>query len=210
MLGSGVIALGLVGDEPQVFVTVSDDLVGQGIAAGDLVKDAVVAIDGRGGGRPEMAQGKGLVGRGSGKHWRPSAPPSAPAPPVRDEPRPVVPGPRVDGLLAPHLAARRRRLALTMHTALDIGTEFAKALVFEIDEEVTAPSAAWVATAGLSHMQSGTVADIAAVVDNCAVALQEAEEIGFRPTQVVVGIAGELVKGFTTTLTQERKKPDRP
>jgi cell division protein FtsA len=57
-------------------------------------------------------------------------------------------------------------------------------------------------------MQSGTV-DIAAVVDNCAVALQEAEEMaGFRPTQVVIGIAGELVKGFTTTLTQERKKPE--
>jgi cell division protein FtsA len=60
-------------------------------------------------------------------------------------------------------------------------------------------------------MQSGTVADIAAVVDNCAVALQEAEEMaGFRPTQVVIGIAGELVKGFTTTLTQERKKPEVP
>ena len=60
-------------------------------------------------------------------------------------------------------------------------------------------------------MQSGTVADIAAVVDNCAVALQEAEEMaGFRPTQVVIGIAGELVKGFTTTLTQERKKPEAP
>ena len=64
---------------------------------------------------------------------------------------------------------------------------------------------------GLSHMQSGTVADIAAVVDNCAVALQEAEEMaGFRPTQVVIGIAGELVKGFTTTSSQERKKPDQP
>ena len=36
---------------------------------------------------------------------------------------------------------------------------------------------------GLTHMQSGTVADIAAVVDNCQVALQEAEEMaGFRPT----------------------------
>ena len=29
---------------------------------------------------------------------------------------------------------------------------------------------------------------------------------GFRPSQVVIGIAGELVKGFTTTLTQERKQ----
>ena len=33
---------------------------------------------------------------------------------------------------------------------------------------------------------------------------------GFRPTQVVIGIAGELVKGFTTTQTQERKKPEQP
>jgi alanyl-tRNA synthetase len=56
---SGVIALGLDADEPQIFVTVSDDLVGRGISAGDLVREAVGAIDGRGGGRPEMAQGKG-------------------------------------------------------------------------------------------------------------------------------------------------------
>jgi alanyl-tRNA synthetase len=59
VLGSGVIALGLDADEPQVFVTVSDDLVGRGIAAGELVREATAAIDGRGGGRPEMAQGKG-------------------------------------------------------------------------------------------------------------------------------------------------------
>jgi alanyl-tRNA synthetase len=59
ILGSGVIALGLEGDEPQLFVTVSDDLVGRGVSAGDLVREATAAIDGRGGGRPEMAQGKG-------------------------------------------------------------------------------------------------------------------------------------------------------
>ena len=58
-LGPGVIALGLDADEPQLFVTVSDDLVARGVAAGDLVRTAVAAIDGRGGGRPEMAQGKG-------------------------------------------------------------------------------------------------------------------------------------------------------
>src|SRR5215211_1405343 len=97
-------------------------------------------------------------------------------------------------------------------TALDIGTEFAKALVFEIDETAHGMvRGVGRKRQGLSHMQSGTVADIAAVVDNCAVALQEAEEMaGFRTTQVVIGIAGELVKGFTTTLTQERKKPEQP
>ena len=61
---SGVIALGLEADEPQIFVTVSDDLVARGIKAGDLVRDAIVAIDGKGGGRPEMAQGKGTKAGG--------------------------------------------------------------------------------------------------------------------------------------------------
>src|SRR5665811_1698248 len=97
-------------------------------------------------------------------------------------------------------------------TALDIGTEFAKALVFEIDDQGKGTvRGVGRKRQGLSHMQSGTVADIAAVVDNCSIALQEAEEMaGFRPTQVVIGIAGELVKGFTTTHNQERKRPDQP
>jgi alanyl-tRNA synthetase len=59
LVPSGVLALGLDAEEPQVFVTVSDDLVGRGIAAGDLVRTAAAHIDGKGGGRPEMAQGKG-------------------------------------------------------------------------------------------------------------------------------------------------------
>ena len=58
-LGSGVVALGLDADEPQLFVTVSDDLVGRGISAGDLVTAAMPALEGRGGGRPGMAQGRG-------------------------------------------------------------------------------------------------------------------------------------------------------
>jgi alanyl-tRNA synthetase len=64
---SGVIALGLDADEPQVFVTVSDDLVGRGVSAGDLVREAVAAIGGKGGGRPEMAQGKGSDREGLGQ-----------------------------------------------------------------------------------------------------------------------------------------------
>ena len=56
---SGVIALALDAEEPQVFVTVSNDLVAKGVAAGDLVRAAMPSLDGKGGGRPEMAQGKG-------------------------------------------------------------------------------------------------------------------------------------------------------
>jgi len=66
-LESGVIALALEADEPQIFVTVSDDLVAKGVAAGTLVQAAVPAIDGRGGGRPQMAQGKGSRREGVGE-----------------------------------------------------------------------------------------------------------------------------------------------
>ena len=101
--------------------------------------------------------------------------------------------------------------ALTACTALDVGTEFAKALVFEIEGRQGVVRGVGRKRQGLAHMQSGTVADISAVVDNCAVALQEAEEMaGFRPEQVVIGIAGELVKGFTTVHDQQRVKADAP
>ena len=95
-------------------------------------------------------------------------------------------------------------------TALDIGTEFAKALVFDIGDDGKATvRGVGRKRQGLAHMQSGTVADISAVVDNCQVALQEAEEMaGFRSSQVIIGIAGELVKGFTASVSQERKRVD--
>ena len=56
---SGVIAAGLDDPEkPQLFVTVSDDLIEQGLDAGELVKDAVGEAGGKGGGKAGMAQGK--------------------------------------------------------------------------------------------------------------------------------------------------------
>jgi alanyl-tRNA synthetase len=66
VLGSGVVAMGLDADEPQLFVTVSDDLVARGISAGELVTAAMPALDGRGGGRPAMAQGRGTRRTGLG------------------------------------------------------------------------------------------------------------------------------------------------
>ena len=65
LLGSGVVALVLDAEEPQLFVTVSGDLVDRGFSAGELVTVAMPAIDGRGGGRPGMAQGRGTRRAGS-------------------------------------------------------------------------------------------------------------------------------------------------
>jgi len=58
-LGAGIVALALDADEPQLFVTVSEDLNIRGLSAADLVAAAAPAIGGRGGGREGMAQAKG-------------------------------------------------------------------------------------------------------------------------------------------------------
>jgi len=64
-LGPGVIAMILDADAPQIWVTVSDDLVARGISAGDLVKVAAGPLGAKGGGRPQMAQGMGTRREGA-------------------------------------------------------------------------------------------------------------------------------------------------
>src|SRR3954463_14470931 len=104
-------------------------------------------------------------------------------------PAPTAPRrrPPPDVTVLRRLIQRDRNGGLSACTALDIGTEFAKALVFEVDGEGHGNvKGAARRRQGLAHMQSGTVADIAAVVDNCQMALQEAEEMaGIRASQVV-------------------------
>jgi cell division protein FtsA len=61
----------------------------------------------------------------------------------------------------------------------------------------------------LSDMQAGAIADIGAVVQNCNDALAKAEEqAGVSVRTAVLGIAGELVKGTTTTVPCRRKDPE--
>ena len=58
-LGDGVIALGLEADEPQLFVTVSDDLVSRGVSAGTLVGHGAPVSTAVAAAAPEMAQARG-------------------------------------------------------------------------------------------------------------------------------------------------------
>jgi len=95
--------------------------------------------------------------------------------------------------------------------ALDIGTEFVKALIARLDDEKLQIVGAGRAHQEVSDMHSGAIADIAGVVRNCEKALAEAEEqAGIQAKRVVIGIAGELVKGVTDTIRYRRPQPDRP
>ncbi len=93
--------------------------------------------------------------------------------------------------------------------ALDIGTEFVKAIIFETDGKKGKVIGAARARQKLGDMQSGAITDIAAVIRNCNSAIKGAERIAdVLPEQVILGVAGELVKGVTTKITYIRKSPD--
>jgi cell division protein FtsA len=94
----------------------------------------------------------------------------------------------------------------TSFLALDIGTEVVKALVC-----VTRDNKAEVLGVGRQHqkigdMYHGAVLDIGSVIDNCHNAILDAEkQSDMYPEQIIMGIAGELVKGTTTVTTYMRK-----
>ena len=95
--------------------------------------------------------------------------------------------------------------------ALDIGTEFVKALVAEIYDDEIRVIGVGRARQEVSDMHSGAIADIASVVQNCETALIEAEDQAeIQAKKAVIGIAGELVKGATNTIKYRRPQPNRP
>lgn len=94
---------------------------------------------------------------------------------------------------------------------LDIGTEFVKAVLAKPRKSGLEILGVGKAKQTEGNMISGAVADIPAVVSVCEEALVEAEEqAGERANLVVVGIAGELIKGNTTTVNYTRKNPNKP
>ena len=102
--------------------------------------------------------------------------------------------------------------------SLDIGTEYAKALIGQVKDHTDKAGKTYqvVEVLGvgrqrqrLTDMAGGAVTDIAGVVENCDAALQRAEEMAqVVAKDAVLGIAGELVKGGTTSVSYRRTKPE--
>lgn len=107
-----------------------------------------------------------------------------------------------------HRAGKKGRAVGEYLVALDIGTEFVKALIGRVVGNEVQIIGVGKAHQSLSDMQAGAIADIAAVVANCDKALADAEkqaEVSARTA--IIGIAGELVKGTTSTVRFTRKTP---
>ncbi len=92
--------------------------------------------------------------------------------------------------------------------ALDIGTEVVKALIFRVDHESRRGTVIGVGRARQKsgNMQSGAVSDIRGVIGSAREAIEIAKEkAGVKNIEKsIIGIAGELVKGTTTTVHYER------
>jgi cell division protein FtsA len=96
--------------------------------------------------------------------------------------------------------------------ALDIGTENVKAIIGRVyGEGQIEIVGVGRAHQNLTDMAAGAIADIAAVTANCDKALSDAEaQAGLTADSVVIGIAGELVKGTTNSVKISRKDPQKP
>lgn len=94
------------------------------------------------------------------------------------------------------------------YSILDVGTELAKALVMVVEDGRGEVLGVGRQPQGHLDMQDGLVTDIEAVVENCHLALQQAETMaGVGGRDAIVGLAGELTKGIATRVTVERAKP---
>ena len=103
--------------------------------------------------------------------------------------------------------------------ALDIGTEIVKAAVFTVEEKTSVSGEVIGKRAAirglgkirqrLGDIQNGVVTDIASVVHNCQEAIRIAShEAELKPEQMVMGIAGEFVKGATSNISYKREEHD--
>ena len=106
--------------------------------------------------------------------------------------------------------AKRVKPAGEYLVALDVGTEFVKALVGRVVGDGVEIIGVGRAHQALADMQAGAIADISAVVANCDKALAAAEQqAGVSARTAILGIAGELVKGTTSTVRFTRKNAEK-
>lgn len=107
------------------------------------------------------------------------------------------------------LFRRETTVKAQLFLALDIGTEFVKALACESQGNTAIVRGVGKQRQKLGDMQSGAVMDISSVIENCIRAIDEAtKQANGYPKEVIMGIAGELVKGMTTRTTYVRKEPN--
>ncbi len=106
---------------------------------------------------------------------------------------------------------RKSKLDDKTFFSLDIGTEFVKVLVCDIEEDNVVILGFGKERQPLNAMKGGVVTNIKSVVSTCQKAIDLAmEDLDMDiPKKTVIGIAGELVKGVGVKINYEREDPEQ-
>ncbi len=104
---------------------------------------------------------------------------------------------------------RKKKAKKDYLLALDIGTEFVKALIFKVNKNEGLVVGIGRQRQLPNHMQAGAVTDIDGVALTCRKAIDQAAQMArLKPSQAVIGIAGEFIKGLTTNFAYQRNRPE--
>lgn len=108
------------------------------------------------------------------------------------------------------LFSKKQKGHEVIYLSLDIGTEFVKAIIFSIDNNQVNVKGVSKVRQPISAVKSGQVTNIKNVVDTSKSAIEKAMEgiQSFAPQDVIMGIAGELVKGVSVIANYNRENPE--
>lgn len=94
---------------------------------------------------------------------------------------------------------------------LDVGTEYMKAGIISSQDDEPQLAGYGKVRQNYSHMEGGAISSIEGVAVTAQKAITIASQsFGEKPSGVVMGIAGEFVKGIVTTRKKERRLPKKP
>jgi hypothetical protein len=105
----------------------------------------------------------------------------------------------------------------SFRSVIDLGTEYVKALVVEVQEDRAIIIGQGIAPHKGSYASDGAISDLEAVTATCDRALRQAEDMTEKaygrkvvPDQAVIGIPNSLIRGAAYTVKQQRSSPKRP
>jgi cell division protein FtsA len=104
----------------------------------------------------------------------------------------------------------------SFRSVIDLGTEYVKALVVEVEEDRAVIIGQGIAWHKGSYASDGAIGDLGTVAATCDQALRQAEDMTEEvygrkvvPDQAVIGVPSPLVRGAAYTVKQKRSSPRR-
>lgn len=108
------------------------------------------------------------------------------------------------------LFSKKQKNQEQIYLSLDIGTEFVKAIIFSCSDGMIHIKGVSRVHQPLSAVKSGQVTNVKNVVDTSRVAIEHAMDgvKSFPPQDVIMGMAGELVRGVSVVANYNRDNPE--